>query len=79
AGFFNAMERPGRALVISVGRGIVVIAASVYLMSALLGARGLWLATSASEALVFAVNAALVLTLFLRDKTLRFNEKSLRP
>ncbi len=79
AGFFNAMERPGKALVISIGRGIVAITASIYLMSALLGARGLWLATPASEALVFAVNAALVLTLFLGDKTLSFkDEKSLR-
>ncbi|HWQ57882.1 MAG TPA: MATE family efflux transporter [Clostridia bacterium] len=71
AGFFNAMERPGRALVISVGRGIVAITASMYLMSALFGARGLWLATPVSEAIVLAVNIALVFTLFFRNSALR--------
>lgn len=71
AGFFNAMGKPAGAFALSAGRGIVVVTASVYVMSALLGARGLWLATPVSEALVFALNIALVLRFFRRDPALR--------
>lgn len=78
AGFLNAMEKPGKALVISVGRGIVVVTAAIYLMSALFGDRGLWLATAVSEGIVFAVNITLVLTVLIKDKDFHKQKESLR-
>jgi Na+-driven multidrug efflux pump len=78
AGFLNAMEKPGKALVISVGRGIVVVTAAIYLMSALFGDRGLWLATAVSEGIVFIANLALVLTVLIKDKDFYKQKESLR-
>ncbi len=78
AGFLNAMERPVKALVISVGRGIAVVSASIFLMSALFGERGLWLATTVSEGVVLLVNAGLILYFILKEKGFRDAEKSLR-
>ena len=70
AGFFNAMGRPLDAFAISAGRGIVVVTAAVYGMSALFGDGGLWLATPVSEAVVFIANLALVLRFFGKDPSL---------
>jgi len=78
AGFLNAMEKPGKALVISVGRGIVVVTAAIYLMSALFGDCGLWLATAVSEGIVFAVNITLVLTVLIKDKDFHKQKESFR-
>ncbi len=78
AGFLNAMEKPGKALVISLGRGIVVITTAIYLMSALLGESGLWMATTVSEGIVLAVNIALVLTVLITDKNFHKQKESLR-
>ena len=78
AGFLNAMEKPGKALVISLGRGIVVITTAIYLMSALLGESGLWMATTISEGIVLAVNIALVLTVLITDKNFHKQKESLR-
>lgn len=49
AGFFTAMERPVPALVISFGRSLVLLVASLAIMSVLFGERGIWFATLASE------------------------------
>lgn len=71
AGFLNAMEKPGKALVISAGRGIVVISAAIYLMSAFFGDRGLWLAPTCSEGVMLLVNLALMLNVLLGGRNLK--------
>lgn len=68
AGFLNSIEQPGRALVISMGRGIVMITSSLFILSALFGDTGLWLATGASEAAVLVINIILTATLLIKKK-----------
>mgnify|MGYP002732392665 CR=1 FL=1 len=68
AAFLNATARPAGALAISLGRGIVLIAAAAFVMSALFGGTGLWLAATASEAACLIVTAVLI-GLTLRKKT----------
>lgn len=78
AGFLNAMERPGKALVISIGRGIVMITVAVFLMSHFFADRGLWSATSVSEGIMIAINLALVFTVVVKDQGFRRQNESLR-
>ena len=49
AGFFTAMERPLPAFAISVSRSLVLLAVSLLTLPALLGDRGIWYSTLASE------------------------------
>ena len=49
AGFFAASEKPGFALAVSLGRGMVLIALMLAAMTALFGEAGLWLSSAASE------------------------------
>lgn len=59
AGYYAATERPTQSLIISVGRGLVLLAASLFPMAYFFGINGIWLATLVSESacllLVFAV------------------------
>ncbi len=77
AGYFNAMERPGRAVVISAGRGIVAVALSILLMSAFFGDTGLWLAPSVSEGVMLVLNAAMILAFFAKNGGFRKGAKDL--
>lgn len=70
AAFFNATAKPVRALVISLGRGIVWIIVCVFVMSTLFGATGLWLSATASEAICFIISAILIISLLMRRKEL---------
>lgn len=65
AGFSTAMERPGPAFAISISRSLVLLAASLLVLSALFGEWGIWAATLASEL------ACLVLTAFCALRYLR--------
>ena len=58
SGFFTAMEHPFPSLTISFGRGLVLIAGCLLVLSSLFGATGIWLSPLASEAI------CLVSTLF---------------
>ena len=51
AGFYAAIERPMYSMMISTGRGIAVIAASLWVMTSLFGARGIWTSALVSEAI----------------------------
>lgn len=51
SGFFTAMEHPFPSLTISFGRGLVLIAGCLMLLSTLFGANGIWLSPLASEAI----------------------------
>lgn len=57
AAFFTAVERPVPAFAISVSRSLVLLAASLLVMSALFGDRGIWFSTLASELGCLAVTA----------------------
>lgn len=51
SGFFTAMEHPFPSLTISFGRGLVLIAGCLLVLSSLFGATGIWLSPLASEAI----------------------------
>lgn len=49
SGFYAAIERPIYSMLISTGRGFIVITASLYAMISLIGAKGIWLSAFVSE------------------------------
>ncbi|MDY4192126.1 MAG: MATE family efflux transporter [Oscillospiraceae bacterium] len=61
AGFFAAAERPAFALVVSLGRGMVLIALSLVVMTALFGETGIWLSSAASEGVCLLLSLGLFL------------------
>lgn len=59
AGYFTAVEKSGTAVVISLGRGLVMLAASMAVLTGLFGGKGIWWASVLSEALCLAVSMGL--------------------
>jgi Na+-driven multidrug efflux pump len=50
ATYFSAVERPLYGIALSIGRGVLVAGAALFVMSSLMGATGIWLAPVVSEA-----------------------------
>jgi len=61
SGYFTAVECSQYALVISLSRGFVLIAGSLWVLSSLFGGSGIWWAPACSEALTLMETAVLVL------------------
>ena len=57
AAYFTAVERPVPAFTISLSRSLVLLVASLMVLPALLGDRGIWLSTLASELGCLAITA----------------------
>lgn len=55
AGYFTALELPQFAMTISVGRGLVLVTASLIIMALLFGETGVWLSMAVSETLAMIV------------------------
>ncbi|RKI63488.1 MATE family efflux transporter, partial [bacterium 1xD42-67] len=70
AGASTAMERPGPAFLISISRSLVLLAASLLVMSALFGDWGIWTAPLVSEL------ACLVLTALCALRWIRQERRS---
>jgi putative MATE family efflux protein len=49
ATYFSAVERPMYGIALSVSRGVLVVGIALFVMSALFGATGIWLAPAVSE------------------------------
>lgn len=60
AGYFTAIEKPGIAVVISLGRGLVMLIISMVILTALFGGKGIWWAAALSEALCLVVSVLLL-------------------
>lgn len=60
AGFFTAIEKSGTAVVISLGRGLVMLVVSMAVLTTLFGGKGIWWAAALSEALCLAVSIRLL-------------------
>ncbi len=60
AGYFTAVEKSGTAVVISLGRGLVMLVASMVVLTALFGGKGIWWAAAFSEALCLVVSVWLM-------------------
>jgi len=61
AGFFTAVERPAWAMTISFGRSLVLMAGSLFTLSALFGGEGIWISALVSELLCLCVTVTFAL------------------
>ena len=66
SGFFTAMEHPFPSLTISFGRGLVLIAGCLLVLSSLFGATGIWLSPLASEAICLVSTVFFLVRYFRR-------------
>lgn len=60
AGYFTAIEKSGTAVVISLGRGLVMLVVSMVVLTALFGGKGIWWAAALSEALCLIISVGLM-------------------
>lgn len=60
AGYFTAVEKTGRAVVISLGRGFVMLVISMMIMTSLFGGGGIWWAALVSEALCLGISFSML-------------------
>ncbi|MGI6029283.1 MAG: MATE family efflux transporter [Candidatus Heteroscillospira sp.] len=60
SGYFTAVEKPGCAFPISVGRSLVLLLASLWFTAAILGGEALWTASAISEFLCLLLTAFFV-------------------
>ena len=60
AGYFTAIERPKESLIISLGRGMVIIAAALAVCIGVGGGEGIWWAPAVSELMCLGVTLILV-------------------
>ena len=68
-GFFTSIERPKESFLISLSRGLVSVALSLFVLTALFGGEGIWWAGTFSELLT------LILTVLLYKRYSRENRK----
>ncbi len=59
AGYFTAIEKPGTAVMISLGRGLIMLAISMAILTKLFGGAGIWWAALLSELLCLALSGIL--------------------
>lgn len=59
-GYFTAVERPAKALLISMARGFVTILGSLWLMTAVWGGSGIWWAPLVSEGVCLVLTVVLL-------------------
>ncbi len=60
AGYFTAIEKSGKAVIISLGRGLVMLVVSMAVLTLLFGGRGIWWAALLSESLCLVVSVILL-------------------
>jgi Na+-driven multidrug efflux pump len=66
ATFFSTVERPLYGIILSSCRGLFVIAASLYAMSGIFGAPGIWLSPTVSEAVCAAIGVTMLTRMYKR-------------
>ena len=66
-GFYSSVEKPMYSMILSLGRGLVVIVASLLFMTTMLGANGIWLSSFVSEAICFIIGSIIFVKFFFND------------
>ena len=79
SGFFTAMDHPVPSLTISFGRGLVLIAGCLMVLSTLFGANGIWLSPLASETICLMVTIFFLVRYFRRVRREEAGEKAGTP
>lgn len=67
SGYFTSVEQPAPALLIAAGRGFVLLAGSLFVMTKLFGAVGIWWSPTLSEAVCLAMTLILFAVYCRRD------------
>ena len=67
AGFYAAIEKPLYSMIISIGRGFVVITLSMFFMTRLLGENGIWLTSFVSEVICLIIAAIIFAKFYYKD------------
>lgn len=60
SGFFASIEKPTKAIIISLSRGFVTIVVSLFIMTALFDDTGIWIATLVSEILCIIISFSIL-------------------
>lgn len=75
-GFYTAIEKPLYSMVLSIGRGFVVITSSLLLMTSLLGENGIWISSFVSEAICLLIGIVIFIRFFFSDLFIENNAKN---
>ena len=74
SGYFTAVERPKESLVISLGRGVVILFAALAGCIALFGGEGIWWAPMVSEAVCLGITLLFVRGMAGREERERIED-----
>ena len=74
SGYFTAVERPKESLVISLGRGVVILFAALAGCIALFGGEGIWWAPTVSEAVCLGITLLFVRGMAGREERERIED-----
>lgn len=66
-GFYSAIEKPLYSMIISMGRGLVVIVPILMMMSNLFGENGIWLSSLVSEIICLIIGGIIFVKFFFND------------
>ncbi|MEL7649813.1 MAG: MATE family efflux transporter [Sedimentibacter sp.] len=77
-GFYSAIEKPVYSMIISIGRGLVVMSASLMLMTELVGPNGIWMSSVVSEVVCLAGATLIFIKLHCDDMFSGIFERQLR-
>lgn len=67
AGFYAAIEKPMYSMILSTGRGLVVVSASLLLMTTMFGENGIWISSFVSEIICFVIGGIIFIKFFFND------------
>lgn len=76
SGFFVAIEQPLYSSIISLGRSLVLVIISLFLLTNIFGGDAIWVTTAVSEFVCLAIALSLLLTFFRKKKSNSKNESS---
>jgi len=66
-GFYSAIEKPICSMILSMGRGLVVIVASLLLMANKFGENGIWISSFVSEGICLIIGGIIFVKFFFND------------
>jgi putative MATE family efflux protein len=75
-GFYAAIEKPLYSMIISTGRGLVIIAGSLFIMTELLGANGIWLSSAVAEAICLLIGGMILAKSFYVGQVVRSKSRT---
>jgi Na+-driven multidrug efflux pump len=75
-GFYAAIEKTFHSMIISTGRGLVIIAGSLFIMTELLGANGIWLSSAVAEAICLLIGGMILAKSFYVGQVVRSKSRT---